>query len=66
MQTTTMQTAHDFAESQLRRFFTVLFTVRAKRHLRVLAEHYGWPPETLAEYETRFVRAPHTAPLIIR
>jgi hypothetical protein len=54
----TMQTTQEFAESQIRRFFTVLFTVRAKRHLRTLAEHYGWSAETLATHEARFLRSP--------
>ncbi len=53
-----MQTAAEFAESQSRRFFTVLFTLRAKRHLRTLAEQYGWSSETLASYEARFIRVP--------
>lgn len=54
----TMQTTRDFAESQIRRFFTVLFTFRARRHLRTLADHYGWSAETLASYESRFLRIP--------
>jgi hypothetical protein len=53
-----MQTVQEFSESQTRRFFTVFFTVRAKRHLRTLAEHYGWSAETLATHEARFLRVP--------
>ena len=58
LQPFTMQTIQEFSESQVRRFFTVFFTVRAKRHLRTLADQYGWSAETLAAYETRFLRLP--------
>jgi hypothetical protein len=59
-----MQTTQEFAESQVRRFFMVFFTIRAKRHLRTLADHYGWSSETLAANEQRFLRAPFTTPQI--
>jgi len=52
---TTMETQSEFIDSQLRRFFTVLFTIRARRHLQTLATHYGWSPEVLADYQTRFL-----------
>ena len=52
----------EYAETSVRRYLTVLFTQRARRHLRVLAEHYGWTPEQLAEYESRFVRAAYMTP----
>jgi hypothetical protein len=52
----------EYAETSVRRFLTVLFTYRARRHLRTLAEHYGWTPEQLAEYENRFVRAAFMTP----
>lgn len=35
---------------------TVLFIERAMSHLKVLAVAYGWSPEKLVEYETRFIR----------
>ena len=42
-------------EAQVRRFMTVLFVARAKRHLKALAELYGWSPETLALHEEEFI-----------
>jgi hypothetical protein len=51
-----METPHEFADSQIRRFMTVLLINRAKRHLKTLADIYGWSPETLATNEERFVR----------
>jgi hypothetical protein len=57
----------EYAETSVRRLLTVLFTLRAQRHLRTLAEHYKWTPEQLAEYECRFIQAslltPRFAPL---
>jgi hypothetical protein len=50
-----METQREFNDAQLRRFFTVLFTVRAKRHLATLATVYGWSPEALAAHEARFL-----------
>ena len=46
----------EFAEGQVRRLLTVLFNARAKRHLKTLADIYGWSPETLAENEARFIK----------
>ena len=46
----------EYSESTVRRFLTVLFTFRARRHLRTLAEIYSWSPEQLAAAETRFIR----------
>jgi hypothetical protein len=57
------QTPSEIALSQTRRFFTVLFTVRAKRHLKTLADHYGWSPDVLANYEQRFIRVADMVPL---
>lgn len=57
-----METKKEFAESQVRRFMTVLFIARARRHLRTLAGLYGWTPETLATYETRFITTSSTVP----
>jgi hypothetical protein len=57
-----METPKEFAESQVRRLMTVLFIARAKRHLRTLATLYGWPPETLALHEARFIRTESMIP----
>lgn len=57
-----MQTRDEFTTSQVRKFLTVLFVTRAQRHLRTLAEHYGWSPETLAANEARFVRVADCVP----
>ena len=46
----------EYSESTVRRFLTVLFTLRARRHLQRLAELYNWSPEQLADAETRFIR----------
>ena len=51
-----METNAEFAESQVRKFITVLVHNRARRHLKVLADLYGWSPETLAAHEQRFLR----------
>lgn len=50
-----MDTPAEEAEAQVRRFMTTLFVTRAKRHLKTLSVAYGWSPETLAEYESRFI-----------
>jgi hypothetical protein len=52
----------EYAETSVRRFLTVFFTQRARRHLRTLAEHYKWTPEQLTEYEHRFIRAAFMTP----
>jgi len=60
------ETKAEYAESTVRKFMTVLFTIRAKRYLRALATHYGWSPETLAAHEERFLKksfAPYFAGL---
>lgn len=51
-----METPQEFAEGQVRRFMTVLFVARAKRHLKNLSELYGWTSEQLAEHEARFIK----------
>lgn len=51
-----MQTLQEFKEAHVRRFLTVLFITRARRHLRVLGEMYGWSPEQLAANTERFIR----------
>lgn len=53
----------EFVESQLRRFFTTLMTVRARRHLKTLADAYGWSPEFLAAQEERFISPAKMAPV---
>lgn len=60
-----METSKEYAESQVRRFMTVLFVNRAKRHLRTLAELYGWSPETLATNEQRFIRVGDCVPVFV-
>jgi hypothetical protein len=60
-----METPKEYAEAQVRRFMTVLFVTRAKRHLRTLAELYGWSPETLAANEQRFIRVADHAPVFV-
>jgi hypothetical protein len=52
----------EFTESQLRRFFVTLFTKRAQRHLKTLADAYGWSPEFLAAQEARFIQPAKLAP----
>jgi hypothetical protein len=60
-----METPHEFAEAQVRRFMTVLFVARAKRHLRTLAELYSWSPETLMANEQRFINIADHAPVFV-
>jgi hypothetical protein len=55
--------ANTMQEAQVRRFMTVLFVTRAKRHLKTLAELYGWSPETLASYEEEFIRVADFVPV---
>jgi hypothetical protein len=49
-------TRQDFIDCQLRRFLTVLFVTRARRHLATLATLYGWTEEQKAEYDERFIK----------
>ncbi len=56
------QTREEFTASQARKFLTVLFVTRAKRHLKTLADLYGWSPETLAIHESRFIRVSDCVP----
>ena len=44
---------------------TVLFVTRAKRHLRTLADLYGWSPETLAINEQRFIHVADCVPIFV-
>jgi hypothetical protein len=44
---------------------TLLFTKRAKRHLKTLADSYGWSEELLAEYEERFIKPAELTPLFL-
>ena len=59
-----METATDFANAQVRRLATTLFAKRAKRHLKALADLYGWSPEMLTEYEQRFIQPAKCVPTI--
>lgn len=61
-----METTREFSESQVRRFMTVLFIARARRHLRTLATLYNWTPETLAAHEARFIRTEVMVPRFVR
>jgi hypothetical protein len=58
-----MESTEEFAEAQVRRFLTTLFTLRAKRHLHALAELYGWSPELLRENEARFIKPADCVPV---
>jgi hypothetical protein len=60
-----METYDEFATTAVRRYFTHLFVLRAQRHLKTLATHYGWTAEQLQEYETRFIRAMEFVPVFI-
>ncbi len=55
----------EYADSQIRRMLTLLFTKRAKRHLKTLADSYGWSEELLAEYEERFIKPAELTPLFL-
>jgi hypothetical protein len=57
-----METRAEFTAAQARKFLTVLFVTRARRHLRTLAEHYNWSPEELAANEARFLRTADCVP----
>ncbi len=58
-----METRAEFAEAQVRRFLTVLFTVRARTHLRLLATLYDWTPEQLTAYEQQFIKPANFVPV---
>ena len=60
-----METPAEEAEAQVRRLLTTLFVLRAKRYLKTLAVHYGWSPETLAEYEAQFITTSDCVPLFL-
>lgn len=60
-----METPAEEAEAQVRRLLTTLFVLRAKRYLKTLAVHYGWSPETLAEYELRFIKTSEFVPTFV-
>lgn len=53
----------EYRESQVRRFLSVLFMIRAKRHLKTLATLYKWTPEYLATMEARFVQQSRFTPV---
>lgn len=56
-----MSVVTEYSESQVRKFMTMLMTLRAHRHLKSLAVLYNWTPEMVLEYEQRFI---HTADMI--
>ena len=60
-----MDTTAEAAEAEVRKFLTTLFFIRAKRHLKTLSEIYGWSPETLTEYEARFIKIGECVPTFI-
>ena len=60
-----MESPAEEAEAQVRRLLTTLFVIRAKRYLKTLAVHYGWSPETLAEYEIRFIKMSDFVPTFV-
>jgi hypothetical protein len=60
-----MQSQQEYSEGQIRRFMTILFVARAKRHLKTLAEVYGWTPAQLTEYEERFIKIGEHVPVWI-
>jgi hypothetical protein len=57
-----MESAEEFAESQVRRFLMKLFDARKRRLLKMMADIYSWSPETLAAHEAQFVRMEDTVP----
>lgn len=52
----------EFIDGQLRKFFTVLFVTRARRHLATLATLYGWTEEQKEEYDERFIKITDCVP----
>jgi hypothetical protein len=58
-----METADEFAESHIRRFLTTLVVNRRRRLLKMVAELYGWSPETLALYEERYIKTSECVPI---
>jgi hypothetical protein len=61
-----MQTSRkDFAEATVRKFMTVLFIQRAKRHLAVLAAQYKWTAAELEENERRFIQDHKFVPVFL-
>ncbi len=58
-----MNAVTEYSESQIRRFMTMLFILRARRHLKSLAVIYNWTPEILSEYEQRFIRTADMVPV---
>jgi hypothetical protein len=55
------ETAEEFRQRLVRRFLTVLFIIRAKRHLKTVAEAFGMP-ERQQEYETQFIKDAEMVP----
>jgi hypothetical protein len=53
----------EYGETQIRKFMTVFFIQRARRHLKTLSDMYGWSPDVFKEYEERFIKYPAHVPL---
>jgi hypothetical protein len=60
-----MESADEFAEAQVRRFWMTLIIQRKRRHLKALAALYSWSPELLASYEERFIQTGDCVPVWI-
>lgn len=58
-----MDDQKEYSEASVRKFLTVLFTLRARRHLQKMAEIYGWSPEELAKNEARFIQPSNFVPV---
>jgi hypothetical protein len=57
-----MESTDEFTEGYIRRFLTTLYIARRRRHLKALADLYGWSPEALAEAEDRFIKTAECVP----
>ena len=53
----------EVAETQVRKFLTVLFVTRRMKLLKILAGIYCWTPEQLADYQERFVKPADCVPI---
>jgi hypothetical protein len=55
------ETAEEFRQRLVRRFLTVLFIMRARRHVKAVAEAFGMP-ERQQEYEAQFIKDAELVP----
>ena len=60
-----MESSAEYATSQLRKLMTILFVERAKRHLRSLANLYGWTAQELTDAEARFIMTRDFVPVFV-